>query len=101
MLKIIGSVKAMKPSDRFTKKVWRKPPKNQSKQHKMSNKTGKGKCAICKEPMTSSKRKLARRNYNPAKSSTRTNRPYGGYICNKCLKQQTIEQTQQLVATEK
>jgi len=90
----------MKPSDRFAKKVWRKPPKNKSKGHKMSNKTGKGICAICKQPMTSSKRRLARRNFSPAKSTTRANRPYGGYICNKCLKVQVIEQTRKLAVTE-
>jgi large subunit ribosomal protein L34e len=90
----------MKPSERFAKKVWRKPPKNKSKGHKMPNKSGKGKCAICKLPMTSSKSKLARRNFSPAKSSTRANRPYGGYICTKCLKVQVIEQTRAIAASE-
>ena len=86
----------MKPSERFTKKVWRKPPKNQSIGHKMPNKSGLGTCAICNQKITSSKRKLLRRNYSPSKNTVRSNRPYGGYICNKCLKQQAVKETRAL-----
>ncbi len=91
----------MKPSERFAKKVWRKPPKKDSKGHKVPNKSGVGKCAICKQQISSSKSKLARRNFSPAKNTIRTNRPYGGYICTKCLKIQAIEQTRALVVAEK
>ncbi|MGC9779084.1 MAG: hypothetical protein HZR80_07565 [Candidatus Heimdallarchaeota archaeon] len=86
----------MKPSERFAKKVWRKPPKSPSKGHKMPNKSGLGRCAICNEKITSSKRKLLRRNFSPAKSTVRSNRPYGGYICNKCLKHQAVKETRAL-----
>ncbi|HUT82043.1 MAG TPA: hypothetical protein VMZ29_12655 [Candidatus Bathyarchaeia archaeon] len=83
----------MKPSERFAKRVWRKPPKSKAKTLKVSNKTGTAKCAVCKEIIPSSKQRLVRRNYSPAKSSIRTNKPYGGYICSKCLRQKAIDET--------
>ncbi len=86
----------MKPSDRFAKKVWRKPPKNDAKGMKTSNKTGSTKCAICKEIIPSSKKQLLRNSFKSAKSSIRTNKPYGGYICTKCLRQKAIEETRAL-----
>lgn len=81
----------MKPSERFAKKVWRKPPKSDPKGHKVPAKSGLGKCAICKEQISSTKRRLMRYNTSPTKSRTKTNRPYGGYLCTKCLRKQIIE----------
>lgn len=81
----------MKPSERFTKKTWRKPPKKDVKGHKMPNKTGMGKCAICKQQITSRKIKLSKNSYNAPKSTSKTNKPYGGYLCTKCLKLQAIQ----------
>ncbi|MBN1329594.1 MAG: hypothetical protein JXA54_08990 [Candidatus Heimdallarchaeota archaeon] len=86
----------MKPSERFAKRVWRKPPKNNAKTLRTSNKTGTAKCAICKEIIPSSKQRLLRKNFKPAKSSIRTNKPYGGHICNKCLRQKAIDGTRAL-----
>ena len=86
----------MKPSERFTKKTWRKPPKKDVKGHKMPNKSGMGKCAICKQQITSRKIKLLKNSYNAPKSASKTNKPYGGYICTKCLKLQAIQETRKL-----
>ncbi|MFW9924571.1 MAG: hypothetical protein ACFFDW_14920 [Candidatus Thorarchaeota archaeon] len=86
----------MRPSERFAKKVWKKPPKKEAKGFKISNKTGYGKCNICNEIITSSKKIHNRRMFNSSKSSSRTNRPYGGQICSSCLKQKIIEKTQEL-----
>ncbi|MCF2143016.1 MAG: 50S ribosomal protein L34e [Candidatus Heimdallarchaeota archaeon] len=86
----------MKPSQRFQKKVWRKPPKQKSKQHKIPNKIGKAKCAVCKKPINSAKRNLARENFKRAKSSVRTNRPYGNYLCTTCLRKLAIKETRAL-----
>lgn len=90
----------MKPSDRFTKKTWRKPPKNKSKGYKMPNKKGIDRCAICKGKINSSKSTLMRRSYGPAKSSIRSNRPYGGSICNQCLRDKIIKETRALSTSE-
>ena len=86
----------MKPSERFTKKVWRKPPKQDAKGFKVKNKTGLGKCSICKEIISSSKKKEVRRSFNVAKSASKTNRPYGGNICTKCLRKLAITETRKL-----
>lgn len=86
----------MKPSERFAKKVWRKPPKKDPKGHKVPVKSGLGKCAICKEQITSTKKRLMKNNTSPTKSHTRTNRPYGGYICTKCMRKQIIETNREL-----
>jgi ribosomal protein L34E len=90
----------MKPSERFTKKTWRKPPKSKSKGYKMPNKKGYDRCALCKGKINSSKSTLLRKSYSPAKSSMRSNRPYGGTICNKCLKAQIIKETRALSSSE-
>ncbi|NHJ84314.1 MAG: 50S ribosomal protein L34e [Asgard group archaeon] len=82
----------MKPSQRFAKKVWRKPPKEDSKGKTIPKKTGKTRCALCNAHINSAKRNLARRNYKPAKSTIRPNRPYGGYLCTKCLRIQIIKE---------
>ncbi|MHA1555499.1 MAG: hypothetical protein ACTSPM_01055 [Candidatus Heimdallarchaeota archaeon] len=81
----------MKPSERFAKKVWRKPPKKDPVGHKVPAKSGLGKCAICKKQITSTKRRLMKDNTKPTKSHTKTNRPYGGYLCTKCFRKQIIE----------
>ena len=86
----------MKPSQRFTKKVWRKPPKNDSKGFKVKKKTGLGRCSVCKQIITSSKRKLTKNSFNVAKSASKTNRPYGGNICTKCLRELAITETRKL-----
>jgi ribosomal protein L34E len=86
----------MKPSERFTKKTWRKPPKKDVKGHKMPNKTGMGKCAICKQQITSRKIKLSKNSFKAPKSTSKSNKPYGGYICNKCLRLQAIQETRKL-----
>ena len=90
----------MKPSERFAKKVWRKPPKNESKGHKVPNRSGISRCAICKSPIAGSKKKLARRNFSPAKSTIRANKPYGGYLCSSCLKNKAIVETRALATKE-
>ncbi|NHJ47575.1 MAG: hypothetical protein FK733_07295 [Asgard group archaeon] len=90
----------MKPSERFTKKTWRKPPKQKAKGYKMPNRKGYDYCSICKNKINSSKKTLMRRSYSPAKSSIRSNRPYGGSVCNKCLKAQAIKETRALSANE-
>lgn len=95
-----GTVNSMKPSERFAKKVWKKPPKNEAKGHKMPNKSGITKCAVCKSPIAGSKRKLLRKNYSPAKSTIRPNKPYGGYLCTSCLKKEAIKETRALAAEE-
>jgi ribosomal protein L34E len=41
-----------------------------------------------------------RRSFSPAKSSMRSNRPYGGTICNKCLKSHIIKETRALSSSE-
>jgi len=89
----------MKPSERFTKKTWRKPPKGDSKGHKMPNKSGIGKCAICKQQISSRKIKLLKNSFNASKSTSKTNKPYGGYICTKCLRLQAIQETRKLNQT--
>jgi len=86
----------MKPSERFAKKVWRKPPKYKSKAHKVAQKTGNAYCAVCKGLISSSKKRLLRRNFSPAKSAIRTNKPYGGYLCTKCLRLKAIQETRAL-----
>jgi len=88
----------MKPSRRFTKKVWRKPPKQGPQQHKVPNKIGKAKCAVCKKPINSAKRNLAKDNFKRAKSAVRTNRPYGNYLCTTCLRTLAIKETRALPA---
>ena len=86
----------MKQSERFKKKVWRNPPKNKSKGFRVTEKTGLGRCAECKERNTSSKRLKARRAFSAPKSHQRASRPYGGYLCNKCLKKAAIKQAREI-----
>lgn len=86
----------MKPSERFAKKIWRKPIKKDAKGYKIAKKTGLGRCAICKEIITSTKKKLLKDTFNSSKSSTRTNRAYGGYLCSKCFREQIIKNTREL-----
>lgn len=66
----------------------------------MANKKGYDRCAVCKGKINSSKSTLMRRSYSPAKSSIRSNRPYGGSVCNKCLKAHAIKETRALFSSE-
>ena len=86
----------MKPSERFRKKVWRKPPKGDAKGMRVSKKTGIGRCAVCKEIITSLKRQKVRRAFTTPKNQLRTNRPFGGYLCTKCLKAAIIQKTREI-----
>ncbi|MEA2070489.1 MAG: hypothetical protein U9O98_04285 [Asgard group archaeon] len=86
----------MRPEERFAKKVKRKPPKYDAKGHDVEKKTGYTRCAICKAKISSSQRKPLRNSFNNPKSQTRTNRPYGGYLCNKCLREQIVKATHAL-----
>ena len=86
----------MKPSERFTKKVWRKPPKKDAKGFKVKNKIGLTKCSVCKEIISSTKRRKAKDSFNVAKISSKTNRPYGGNVCTKCLRKLAIAETRKL-----
>lgn len=86
----------MKPSDRFTKKTWRKPPKKDAKGFKLPNKTGLVKCEVCKQPINSSSKRKARNNFKITKSRSRTNRPYGGRICTKCFRDLITKKTHEL-----
>jgi ribosomal protein L34E len=86
----------MKPNKRFAKKTWKKPPKNEAQGYVMAKKEGVARCAICKNVIASSKRRKIGKSFSKPKSTQRSNRPYGGYLCSSCLKAKTIEATQQL-----
>ena len=86
----------MKPSDRFAKKVWKKPPKEDTKGYKIAKKTGLGRCAICKGVINSRKKYLLKDKNKITSSDANTNRPYGGYLCSKCFREQIIKETQNL-----
>jgi len=86
----------MKPSERFAKKIWKKPIKKDAKGYKIAKKTGLGRCAICKEVISSSKKRLLKDSFNTTKSSTSTNRAYGGYLCTKCFRDQITKKTREL-----
>lgn len=51
------------------------------------SKPGKGKCAVCKKPLSGMARERPSKLGKLAKSKRKPNRPYGGSLCPKCARE--------------
>ncbi len=65
--------KVKTPSDKVVVRVVRKKPKI-------------AKCAVCGKPLHGVPREIPSRLRKLAKSEKKPNRPYGGYLCPKCMR---------------
>lgn len=50
------------------------------------------KCAVCKKPLRGMKRLTRTKYKNLNKSQKKVERPFGGYMCHKCLAQKLFEE---------
>jgi large subunit ribosomal protein L34e len=78
----------VRPNERFKKKTFKKIPGGKTVVRRKEAKDGAAKCAICKEELkgTSCSPKLS-------KTERRPERPFGGYLCQKCSEKVFIYKT--------
>ncbi|BCU70663.1 50S ribosomal protein L34e [Stygiolobus caldivivus] len=67
---------------RSLRRVYIRTPSGKSKIHYEDKKTSEAVCAICKEPLRGVKTDKV---YKYSKTEKRPERPFGGYLCHKCL----------------
>lgn len=68
-------------------KIKRKTPTGKIKIFEKRKKPRKAKCAICKTELIGVPRKIPSEMRKLALSEKRPNRPYGGYLCSKCMRE--------------
>lgn len=71
--------------DMKVKKV--KLPSQRVVLRKVKKKVGFPKCAVCKNPLHGVKRLRRSKLRKLAKTEKRPERPYGGYLCSKCMRE--------------
>ncbi len=67
------------------RKVYRRTPGGRAVIHYEYRKPGIAKCAICGKPLNGVPRARPVELRNMAKTMKRPERPYGGYLCHRCL----------------
>ena len=69
------------------RKVKKRTPGGRVVVHLKKKKIGKPKCAICGKPLHGMPRLIQSKFKNLPKSKKRPQRPYGGYLCSKCMRE--------------
>jgi large subunit ribosomal protein L34e len=77
-------------------KVKRKTPAGKIKIVEKRKKPKIAKCAICKSPLHGIPRKIPSGMRKLALSEKRPNRPYGGYLCSRCMRELLKEKVREL-----
>ncbi len=67
------------------RRVYRRTPGGRTVVHYRSRKPGWARCALCGRPLNGVPRLRSSELRRLAKTEKRPERPYGGYLCHKCL----------------
>ncbi len=78
------------------KKVKKRTPGGRIVVHLKKKKPKVAKCAICKKPLHGIPRLTPKELKKLPKTKKRPERPYGGYLCSKCLKEILKEKARSL-----
>jgi large subunit ribosomal protein L34e len=76
---------------RTFRRIHVKTPGNRVVMHYKKRKPGKAICAICKTELKGVPRERQYKMQNMPKTAKRPERPYGGYLCTKCMRKKIIE----------
>ena len=71
---------------RSLRRIKRNTPGGKPTVHYVRRRPGKAKCAVCKKPLGGIPRLRQAKFSNLPKSQKKPNRPFGGYLCPRCLK---------------
>jgi large subunit ribosomal protein L34e len=77
---------------RTYRRVFVKTPGGRTVMHYRKRKPGKAKCGVCGAFLPGTLRERPFKMRNIAKTKKRPERPYGGYLCSKCMRKKIIEQ---------
>ena len=78
------------------KKIYKRGPGNKTLMHYRRKKPSKAKCASCGITLNGVPRGRPHEIAELSKTEKRPERPYGGYLCPKCLKRLMIERARNL-----
>ena len=80
---------------RSLRKVFRKVPGGRTVLHHKKQKPKAAKCGNCGDVLKGIPREFPFRMRKMAKTQKRPERPYGGVLCSKCMRQEIINQIRQ------
>jgi len=81
---------------RSLRRVYVRTPGGKTVIHYRKRKPSKAKCAICKKPLHGVPRERPTKLRKLSKTEKRPSRPYGGYLCAKCLREVIKEKARSL-----
>ncbi len=82
---------------RTFRRIFVKVPGNTTKMHYRRRKPSKAKCSGCKKLLIGVPRELPLKMKNLPKSSKRPERPYGGVLCSRCMRNLFIKKAREEV----
>ena len=74
------------------RRVFKRTPGGKTVIHYVRRKPKQARCAICGRPLAGVPRENPSKLRNMSKSSKRPERPYGGVLCNSCMRRVLIEE---------
>lgn len=80
---------------RSLRRIFRKSPGGRTKLHFKKRKPKAAKCSTCGDMLKGVPRELPFKMRNMARTKKRPERPYGGVLCSKCMRQEIINKVRQ------
>jgi len=82
-----------KKRSRTFRRVFKKTPGGNTRKYYLKRKPGKAHCAGCGDVLKGVPRERPYKMQHIPKTKKRPERPYGGVLCSKCMRNKIIEQT--------